>query len=47
MSTILDDYTFPPDYLETEQTRKLREGLGEDVWKYLERLEKEERGSGA
>jgi len=39
MSTILDDYTFPPDYLETEQTRKLREGLGEDVWEYLERLE--------
>jgi len=46
MSTILDDYTFPPDYLETEQTRKLREGLGEDVWKYLERLEKEEKGDG-
>jgi len=44
---MIDDYKFPPDYLETEQTRKLREGLGEDVWKYLERLEKEERDSGA
>jgi len=36
---MIDDYKFPPDYLETEQTRKLREGLGEELWQKLEKLE--------
>jgi len=38
---MIDDYKFPPDYLETEQTRKLREGLGEKLWEALEVLEME------
>jgi len=35
----IDEQIFPPDYIQTEQTNRLRECLGEKAWQYLELLE--------
>ena len=38
----LDDYVFPPGYLKREQEENLRQGIGEELWDFLEKLEEEE-----
>ncbi len=42
MSTILNDYILPRNFLKEQQTNNLRQGLGEELWKWLEEIEAEE-----